>query len=58
MRLLHWLDYKLHGFWVSIGDWALKKPHRPFIVWIITCVVVASCAASVVELLGLATGRS
>lgn len=57
MRLLYWLDYRLHGVFVGIGDWALRKPHRPFIVWIATCVVVAVCATGGIELLELVTGR-
>lgn len=51
MRLLYWLDYKLHGFWVGIGDWAWKKPHRPFIVWIATCTVIAVSVTGGIELL-------
>lgn len=57
MRLLYWLDYKLDALLVGVGSWALRKPHRPLIVWVGTCTLIALGATGVLEFLEALTGR-
>lgn len=40
MRLIYWMNDWLHYLSVCVGDWALRKSHRPHIVLAVTVLVI------------------